>query len=316
MSEVFEFDLGTPEVEETREDLKKFMESMPSEMDLEFTNGIGEDTPTVDELPEIEPEITTRMVRNGLTLSDLSNWYDWGHGKWNSRAGNAINKITIHHMAGNLSKARMEAILHSDRLMSCNYAVYSDGTVESFVPELYRSWCSSSWENDKNAITIEVANNGGEPNWPISADAYQTLIELCADLCKRYNINPHYTGKASGTLTIHKMFSATACPGPTLESYITSGKVEKDVKAILNPAPAPTPTPAKVSYRVQAGAFSSEARCDALINQLHQARFNAIKKHEGNLWKVQAGVFSNKSNAENLAAQLKKKGFSAAIITL
>lgn len=71
----------------------------------------------------------------------------------------------------------------SSRKASSNYAIDSTGKVTMYVEEKNRSWCSSSSENDHQAITIEVANSSGEPNWKVSDTALEKLIELCIDIC-------------------------------------------------------------------------------------------------------------------------------------
>lgn len=131
-----------------------------------------------------------------------------------------IRKITPHHMAGWLTLPEFGALVaKSSRQMSANYAIDRDGNIGLFCDESNRSWCSSSPENDHQAITIEVANDGGAPDWHVSDAAYNALVALCVDICQR---NPGlaggllYTGDARGTLTKHSYFSATACPGPYL----------------------------------------------------------------------------------------------------
>ena len=134
-----------------------------------------------------------------------------------------ITKITIHHMAGNLSVETCGNVFQT-REASSNYGISSDGKVGLYVPEDYRSWASASKPNDYKAVTIEVANDGGAPDWHVSDKALETLIALCADICKRNGIEKlNYTGDSSGNLTRHNMFIATTCPGPYLQgkfSYI------------------------------------------------------------------------------------------------
>jgi hypothetical protein len=131
-----------------------------------------------------------------------------------------IRKITIHHVAGNLSIEAMGSLFASGaREASANYGVGTDGRVGMYVEEKDRAWTSSSPSNDNQAITIEVANDGGEPNWHVSDKALEATIALCVDICKRNGIEKLiYTGDASGNLTRHNMFAATACPGPYLQS--------------------------------------------------------------------------------------------------
>ena len=138
----------------------------------------------------------------------------------NKPRNHVLDTITIHHMAGNLSvEACGEMFARPSRKASSNYGVGSDGRIALYVDEANRSWCSSSPENDHRAVTIEVANCGGEPNWPVSDKAYAALLDLVTDICKRNGIKQlRYTGDKTGNLTMHKWFAATACPGPYLES--------------------------------------------------------------------------------------------------
>lgn len=132
-----------------------------------------------------------------------------------------ITKITIHHMAGNLSVETCGNVFASaSRQGSSNYGIGSDGRVGLYVDEKHRAWTSGSADNDYKAVTIEVANDGGaSTNWHVSDKAYDKLIDLCVDICKRNNISKlNYTGDATGNLTRHNMFQATACPGQYLQS--------------------------------------------------------------------------------------------------
>lgn len=139
---------------------------------------------------------------------------------FNAPRNNRINKITIHHMAGNLSVEQCGNIFaNRNRQASSNYGIGSDGRVGLYVDEANRSWCSSSPDNDHQAITIEVANDVIGGNWHVSDLALAKLIDLCVDICERNNIDRlNFTGNASGNLTLHKYFAPTLCPGPYLES--------------------------------------------------------------------------------------------------
>ena len=140
-----------------------------------------------------------------------------------------IQKITIHHMAGNLSVETCGSVFQNKKA-SANYGIGSDGRVGMYVEEHNRAWTSSNADNDHQAITIEVANDTIGGNWHVSDKALSKLIELCVDVCKRNGIKQlNFTGDKSGNLTMHKWFSATDCPGAYLESkfpYIAS-KVNK-----------------------------------------------------------------------------------------
>lgn len=131
-----------------------------------------------------------------------------------------ITKITVHHTAGVLTAKQIGNVFAPvARQASCNYGIGSDGKIVMCCEEKNRSWCSSSRENDHKAITIEVSNDGGAPDWHVSDLALNKLVELCVDICKRNGIERlNFTGDKNGNLTMHKYFAATACPGPYLGS--------------------------------------------------------------------------------------------------
>lgn len=134
---------------------------------------------------------------------------------------NKITKITIHHMAANLSLMEVGSLFsQTERKASSNYAIDSSGRIGLYVLEKDRAWSSSNSENDSRAVTIEVANDETGGMWHVSDAAYNSLIDLCVDICRRNDIKElDFTGDADGNLTIHKMFdSNTQCPGPYLES--------------------------------------------------------------------------------------------------
>jgi N-acetyl-anhydromuramyl-L-alanine amidase AmpD len=131
----------------------------------------------------------------------------------------AIDRITIHCMAGNLSVETCGAVFASEsRQASSNYGIGSDGRVGMYVEEKDRSWCTSSAANDNRAVTIEVASDATHP-YAVSDKALATLIDLCADICKRNNIKQlvwRPDKNNPGNMTVHRWFAAKACPGDYL----------------------------------------------------------------------------------------------------
>ena len=187
----------------------------------------------------------------------------------NNPRNHKIDTITIHHMAGNLSiEACGAGFADSNRQASSNYGIGSDGRIGMYVEEANRSWCSSSRENDHRAITIEVANDGGSPDWHVSDKAIESLIALCVDICKRNGIEKlNFTGDASGNVTLHKYFASTLCPGPYLESKIPY--IVEQVNRALG-----TETEAKTLYRVQVGAFAVKSNAEAMLKKIKAAGFD------------------------------------------
>ena len=152
-----------------------------------------------------------------------------------------IDTITIHHAAA--VKVSAEAIgrefQKKSREASSNYGIGYNGEIGLYVPENYRAWTSSSRSNDHRAVTIEVANSTGDPDWKISDASYNSLIKLCADICVRNGIkkllwkgDKSLIGKIDQqNMTVHRWFASTSCPGDYL--YSKMGQIADDVNKII-----------------------------------------------------------------------------------
>ena len=160
-----------------------------------------------------------------------------------------IQRITIHHWSG-VKRTAKDCVDYfcseecmAKRTVSANYCIGNDGSIGMMIPESERAWTSSNAENDHAAITIEVSNSKAGGDWPISDAAMKSLIELCADICKRNGIKSlYYDGTKYGTLTRHCQFSQTDCPGTYIKnhtSYICS-EVNKRLGSATKPVSTPT----------------------------------------------------------------------------
>lgn len=131
-----------------------------------------------------------------------------------------IKKITPHHMAGvSTLESFGNIVTRPGRNMSATYAIDKNARVGLFCDEKDRPWTSSSGKNDYEAVTIEISNSSVGGDWPVSDQVFDKLVELCVDICERNDIpSLYFKEDASGTLTYHYQFAATACPGPYLKS--------------------------------------------------------------------------------------------------
>lgn len=153
-----------------------------------------------------------------------------------------IDTVSIHCFVGQVTGRRGADALCEKAEASANYIVGYDGTVAVNVDEDKASVCTSNKANDNRAVTIEVACDAYAPHKVTSA-AYQTLIELLVDICKRNGIK-ELKWKADKTLigqvdkqnmTVHRWFANKACPGDYL--YNKHGEISKVVNSRLKIEP-------------------------------------------------------------------------------
>lgn len=250
----------------------------------------------------------------------------------------AIDTITIHCIVGQwTAKQGCDYFANTDRQCSANYVVGKDGSIGLSVEEKNRSWCSggtdkygnpirvngiSGADNDHRAITIEVASDTTHP-YAVTDQAYNALIKLVADICKRNGIkkllwkgDKSLVGKVSEqNMTVHRWFANKSCPGEYL--YSRHSDIAAKVNALLgDSAGETTQTPTtQTLYRVQVGAYSKKANADAMLEKIKKAGFDTYMVQVDGLYKVQVGAYSKKSNADAMAAKLKASGFDTYITT-
>ena len=187
-----------------------------------------------------------------------------------------IRKITIHHMAGNLTVV----FAPTSRKASSNYGIGTDGRIGMYVEEKDRAWTSSSPDNDNQAVTIEVANNTLGPNWTVSDKAMASLIDLCVDICKRNGIQRL-------NFTMHCYFKSTLCPGPYLKSkfpYIAR-EVNKRLGAEATPEPFIVQITAS-SLNVRKGPGTSYA----VAQTVRKGQVFTIVQQQGGWGKLKSGA--------------------------
>lgn len=155
-----------------------------------------------------------------------------------SRDGHKIDTITIHCSA---AQAAVETLgrLFQTKPASANYGIGPDGRVGMYVEERERSWATSDRANDSRAVTIEVACENKHP-YKVNDAAYQALLDLVTDICKRNGINKLVwsTNKADRmghrndcNMTVHRDYENKACPGQWL--YERHGQIAAEVNKRL-----------------------------------------------------------------------------------
>ena len=167
---------------------------------------------------------------------------------------NKIDTITIHCFVGQVTVERgAEVFATPSRAASCNYVIGKEGRIGLVVDEADRSWCTggsdkngnpirvngiSGADNDHRAITIECASESTHP-YAINSKVYESLVKLCADICKRNDIkelrwqgDKNLVGRVDlQNMTVHRWFANKACPGDYI--YNRLGQIANEVNAIL-----------------------------------------------------------------------------------
>ena len=202
-----------------------------------------------------------------------------------SPRNHVIDTITIHCVVGQCSIETLGNIFApTSRKASSNYGIGPDGRIGMYVEEKDRSWCSSSSSNDNRAITIECASDTTYP-YAINDKVYESLINLCTDICKRNNIK-ELKWKADKSLigqpdkqnmTVHRWFAATACPGDYI--YNRLGDIADKVNAKLGVSTS-TETPKKESknesFRVKVRVTDLNIRKGPGTNYANTGKFTGV----------------------------------------
>lgn len=219
----------------------------------------------------------------------------------------SVDRITPHCVVGQLSVESIGSIfVKKSRNASCNYAIGSDGRVLLCVDEKNRSWCSSSKDNDHRAITIECASDLKAP-YAMNSKVYNKLVELCVDICKRYNKkkllwfndkNKSLNYKPAGdemVITVHRWFSNTACPGDWLYSHLE--ELAKDVTSKLGGSAVQKPTQSNQtsSFKVKINTASLNVRKGAgtsfpVVTTVHRNEVYTIVETQGSWGKLKSGA--------------------------
>lgn len=164
----------------------------------------------------------------------LDNHYSKG------RQGRAIDKIVLHHNAGNLS-VRGCFETWQTRQASAHYQVQSDGLIGQLVWDGDTAWHAGNWEANLTSIGIEHADVSSSP-WRISDACLENGAHLVAALCKYYGLGrPEWGRNVYG----HNHFSPTECPasiaGNQRAAYMARAGYWYDQMTGNRPAPAPAP---------------------------------------------------------------------------
>lgn len=202
-----------------------------------------------------------------MSNSSLVDYKRLSPNHYNGR-NHSIDTITIHCVVGQCSVETLGSIFASaSREASSNYGIGYDGRIGMYVEEKNASWCSSSYSNDNRAVTIEVASDTYDP-YAVNDKAYNALINLVADICKRNGIkklvwsknkSDRMNHKNGCNMTVHRDYANKSCPGDYLYKRMSdiASKVNKKLGASTTTANSTSSKPANTSKNKGSSAIKS-----------------------------------------------------------
>ena len=155
-----------------------------------------------------------------------------------------IKGISIHTMAGPGSVEGCGQVFQTSEASS-HYGIGPDGRIGQYVLEENRAWCCSH-KVDHEVVTVEVSSiQSYEEPYECTAAAFESLINLCVDICQRNGIKkliwkegkqycPAFTGNwAVCNMVPHRYTTdkGKSCPGNYL--FGKYGEIAERVNARL-----------------------------------------------------------------------------------
>ena len=143
------------------------------------------------------------------------------------RDGNTIDKIILHHNAGDLTLEGIVSVFN-DNGTSAHYQVDSQGRVGQYVELEDTAWHAGNWVANTQSIGIEHADVTSDP-YSISEECLDNGAHLVAALCREYRL-----GRPQWEVNVwpHYDFTATACPasiaGSQRDEYMSKAQAYYD----------------------------------------------------------------------------------------
>ena len=109
---------------------------------------------------------------------------------------------------------------------SCHYIIGLSGEIIQLIPEEEISWCT----NQANSYTISIEACHPDATGKFTDATYQSYVALCADICKRWDLDPQ-----NGGLIRHYDVTGKICPKWWVEHPAAWEQFKADVAAAMTP---------------------------------------------------------------------------------
>lgn len=155
-----------------------------------------------------------------------------------------VSILIPHHAAGVMTGGNLAAYMkNTDRKISATYCIGGDGSIFQGLDESLEPYTTGNRSIDTKAITFEIANSTMAPDYKITDKAFNSLVKLSIDICKRHGIKKLYFDgtKAGSNVHLHEWYQSTNCPGPYIKRNID--RYVREVNAGLNSTTTVKPNP-------------------------------------------------------------------------
>lgn len=208
--------------------------------------------------------------------------------------------IAIHWVGnpGSSAMANRNYFNSTNRAVSSNYIVGLQGEVICCIPDEEVSWCT----NQANSYTVSIETCHPDATGKFHAATYNSLVELTAQLCRKYGLNPQ-----KGGVIRHFDVTGKVCPkwfvprakgGSDTDSSANWLKFLADVASKMDSTTASPSSPvsaASTSYLVKVTASALNIRAGAgtsygIVGCIRDKGTYTIIQTSGNWGRLKSGA--------------------------
>lgn len=155
---------------------------------------------------------------------------------------------------------------------SSHYIIGLNGEIIRCIPDDEVAFHSGSYSMNRKSIGIEDCH----PDWngKFTDDTYNALVELCADLCKKYGISIN-------NVIRHYDVTGKSCPKYYVEHQDEWNKLKQDIYNKINGTPVEVPTEEQGSEEKPMYKFKNGRSVEPIFADCnHTVRIGSLNKWE------------------------------------
>ena len=198
-----------------------------------------------------------------------------------SRSGEKQNKLEylVLHWVGNAGSSAVanrnyfENLRHTHKTYaSSQYIVGLEGEKIHCIPDDEVAFHSGSYSMNRKSIGIEVCH----PDWDgkFNEKTYDSLVELCAELCKKYEI-------PINNVIRHYDVTGKNCPKYYVEHEEAWEQLKQDINNKINGEVVPVPEPEEGSEEIPMYKFKNGRTVEPIYaDSRHTIKIGSLNKYE------------------------------------